>query len=98
MWETLYCPNRSCHYYGRPFSQGWLVKNGSSHGKKPALCRSGGRRVSLTYGTADFDLEADPALFERTVRALAEGTSIQGTARIVQIDKETVRAWLNRAA
>jgi hypothetical protein len=32
-WETLYCPNRSCHHYGRPFGQGLLVKNGTSHGK-----------------------------------------------------------------
>lgn len=54
--------------------------------------------VSLTYGTAYFDLEADPAIFELTVRALAEGNSIHSTARIVQIDKDTVCAWLNRAA
>jgi IS1 family transposase len=52
----------------------------------------------LTYGTAYFDLEADPAVFELAVRALAEGNSIQGTARIVQIDKDTVCAWLTRAA
>ena len=84
--------------YGRPFDQGLLVKNGSRHGKKQALCRSCGRRVSLTYGTAYFDLEADPALFERAVRALAEGNSIHSTARMVQIDKDTVSAWLNRAA
>ena len=75
-WETLYCHNRSCDYYGRPFGQGLLVKNGTSHGKKQALCRSCGRRVSLTYGTAYFDLEADPTLFELAVRALAEGNSI----------------------
>ena len=87
-WETLYRPNRSCHHYGRPFGQGLLVKNGTSHGKKQALCRSCGRRVSLTDGTAYFDLAADPALFELTVRALAEGNSIQGTARIAQIDKD----------
>ena len=23
-WETLYCPKRSCSYYGLPFGQGWL--------------------------------------------------------------------------
>jgi transposase-like protein len=91
-WETLYCPNRSCCYYGRPFGQGLLVKNGTSHGKKQALCRSCGRRVSLTYGTAYFDLEAAPTLFELAVRALAEGNSIHGTARIVQSDKDTVCA------
>jgi IS1 family transposase len=52
----------------------------------------------MTQGTAYFDLEADPALFELTIRALAEGNSIHSTARIVQIDKDTVCAWLNRAA
>src|SRR5512135_694263 len=97
-WETLYCPNRSCHYDGQIFRQGRLVKNGTSHGNKQALCRSCGRSVSLTYGTAYFDLEADPAIFELTVRALAEGNSIYSTARIVQIDKDTVCAWLNRVA
>jgi transposase-like protein len=97
-WETLYCPNRACRHYGQPFGQGLLVKNGTSHGKQQALCRACRRRVSLTYGTAYFDLEADPALFELAVRALAEGNSIYRTARIVQIDKDTVCAWLNRAA
>jgi len=24
-WESLYCPNRRCRYYGRPFLQGQLV-------------------------------------------------------------------------
>ena len=24
-WESLYCPNRHCRYYGRPFLQGQLV-------------------------------------------------------------------------
>ena len=52
----------------------------------------------MTYGTAYFDLEAAPTLFELAVRALAEGKSIHGTARIVQSDKDTVCAWLNRAA
>ena len=33
-----------------------------------------------------------------TIRALAEGNSIHSTARIVQIDKDTVCDWLNRAA
>jgi hypothetical protein len=35
-WESLYCPNRRCRYYGRPFLQGQLVKQGSSHGQKQA--------------------------------------------------------------
>ncbi len=52
----------------------------------------------MTYGTAYFDLATEPSIFELTVRALAEGNSIHSTARIVQIDKDTVCAWLHRAA
>jgi IS1 family transposase len=52
----------------------------------------------LSYGTAYFDLEAAPSIFELSVRALAEGNSIHSTARIVQVDKDTVCAWLTRAA
>jgi IS1 family transposase len=96
--ETLDCPHRSGSYYGLPFGQGWLVKNGSSHGTKQALCQACGRRIAVTYATADFGLEAEPAPFELAVRALAEGNAIHATARIVQSDQDTVCAWLNRAA
>jgi len=50
-WESLYCPNRACRYYGIPFYQGLMVKNGSSHGQKQALCRACRSSVSLRYGT-----------------------------------------------
>ena len=97
-WESLYCPNRRCRYYGRRFSQGHMVTNGSSHGQKQALCEVCGTNVSIRYGTAYLDLHADPAIFETAVRALAEGNAIRATARIVQVDKDTVCAWLDRAA
>lgn len=97
-WETLYCPNPSCRYYGRPFRQGLLVKNGATRGQKQALCRACGRSVALNYGTAYFELDADPAIFETAIRALAEGNSLRATGRIVQIDKDTACAWLHRAA
>ena len=51
-WESLYCPNQCCRYYGRPFSQGHLVKNGSSHGQKQARCKACETPVSIRYGTA----------------------------------------------
>jgi hypothetical protein len=46
----------------------------------------------VTYGTAYFGLETDPALFETAVRALAEGNSLRSTGRIVQIDQDTCAA------
>lgn len=68
-WESLYCPNRHCRYYGRPFLQGLLVKNGSSHGQKQARCKACETPVSIRYGTAYLELHADPAIFEMAVRA-----------------------------
>ena len=52
----------------------------------------------LSYGTAYYGLDTEPGLFELAVRALAEGNSLRATARIVQTDKDTVCAWLERAA
>jgi hypothetical protein len=52
----------------------------------------------LNYGTAYFELDSEPAIFETAVRALAEGVSLRSTARIIQIDKDTACAWLHRAA
>lgn len=97
-WESLYCPNRYCRYYGIPFYEGRMVKNGTCHGHKQALCQGCRSSVSLRYGTAYLGLEAEPIIFETAVRALAEGNSLRATARIVQIDKDTACDWLNRAA
>src|SRR5262245_51898907 len=97
-WETLYCPNIHCHYYGVPFRKSLLVKNGTSHGQKQALCRACGSSVGIRFGTAYCDLNAEALIFETAIRALAEGNSLRGTARIVQVDKDTACEWLHRAA
>jgi len=97
-WETLYCPNAHCHYYGLPFGQGRLVKNGTYGGQPQARCQACGSSVTLRYGTAYYGLDTEPWLFEIAVRTLAEGNSLRATGRIVQIDKDTACAWLSRAA
>lgn len=97
-WNTLYCPNKGCPYYGVMFQPGKMVKNGSSHGQPQALCKGCGGSIALSYATAYYSLESDPAIFETAVRALAEGNSLRATGRILQIDKDTVCDWLNRAA
>jgi IS1 family transposase len=75
-----------------------MVKNGTSYGQPQALCQACGSSVTLSYGTAYYGLEAEPAIFETAVRALAEGNSIRATGRIVQVDKDTACDWLDRAA
>ena len=97
-WETLYYPHQDCSGYGQPFTVGLLVKNGNSCGEPQAHCNACGGSVALSYGTAYYRLKADRALFEMAVRALAEGNALRATARIVQVDKDTVCAWLDRVA
>jgi IS1 family transposase/transposase-like protein len=97
-WEILYCPNPVCPFYGVRFRESRLVKNGTTRSQLQALCRACRSSVALTYGTPYFDLEHDPALFELAIRALAEGHSIRVTARIIQVDTDTVCTWLDRAA
>ena len=97
-WETIYCPNPHCIYYEKPFQESNLVKNGTSHNQKQALCRECGQSISVRHGTAYYNLNADKAIFETAVRALAEGNSVRSTARILEVDKDTVCEWLDRAA
>lgn len=77
-WKTLYCPNKSYNYFGVPFQQGEMVKNGTDHGQPQALCKGCG---SINYAIAYYGLESDPLIFETAVRALAEGISIRATGR-----------------
>jgi hypothetical protein len=97
-WETLYCPNHDCRSYGKPFAQGYLVKNGTSRGQPRAWCKACEASVVLSDGMAYDGLEAESAIFETAVRALAEGNAIRATARIVHVAKDTVCAWLHRVA
>jgi transposase-like protein len=96
--ETLDCPHRHCRGYGKPFSQGYLVKNGTSRGQPRAWCQACEARVVVRYGTAYDGLEADPAIVETAVRALAEGNALRATARLVHVDKDPVCSWLHRVA
>jgi hypothetical protein len=96
--EALYGPNQRCRYSGRPFWQGPWVTNGRSHGQKPARCRACAPPVAIRYGTASVALHADAAIVAMAVRACAAGNAMRATARIVQVDKDAVGVWRQRAA
>lgn len=97
-WETLSYPHCDCRGYGKPCPQGYVVKNGTSRGQPRVWCKTCEASVVLSYGTASYGLDADPAIFETAVRALAESNALRATARSVQVDKDTVCIWLHRVA
>ena len=96
--KNFYCPNKKCTNYGKPFKQGNIVNNGSSHGNKQVLCKVCRQSFSVRHGTAYYNLNANKTIFEIAIRALAEGNSVRSTARILEVDKDTICNWLDRAA
>jgi len=94
---TCYCPNPQCAYFG---VRGWgqhLVRRGYDGSIPRLLCTHCHRTFSLRQGTAYFGIVAEEGIFTIALRALAEGNSLRGTARIIAVDKDTVCAWLDQA-
>ena len=93
---TSYCPNEQCSHYGLRGFGGHLVRRGYDKGIPRLLCNVCKQSFSVRHGTAYFDLNVEERIFTIAVRALAEGNSLRGTGRIVDVDKDTVCAWLDR--
>ena len=61
------------------------------------LCTRCEGTFSARQGPAYFGVRAEEPHATIAMRALAEGNSLRGPGRIVEIDKETVCDWLDRA-
>ncbi len=94
-----YCPNPNCSYYG------WVGRGNIRSNGHP----SGGRRRQLqcivcntyfmeTKGTIFYRCSTPPDTIWKALKALAEGLDIQATARVFEIEPDTVQNWLNQAA
>jgi transposase-like protein len=96
-FSTCYCPNQSCSHYGiRGFGM-HLVRRGYDRGIPRVLCIMCQNTFSVRHGTAYYGIRAEERIYEIALRALAEGNSLRGTGRIVEVDKDTVCDWLDRA-
>jgi type II secretory pathway component PulL len=51
----------------------------------------------VRQGTAYFGVRAEEPNYTIAMRALAEGNSLRGTGRIVDVDKDTICDWVDRA-
>ena len=74
-----------------------LVRCGADRGIPRLLCTMCKRTFSARQGTAYFGVRAEEPNYTIAMRALAEGNSLRGTGRIVEVDKDTVCDWLDRA-
>ena len=94
-----FCPNPACAYRGWV---GWgnLRANGHSHGGpwRQLLCIACRRYFLETLGTLFHGKRTSPDLIVRVIACLAEGLGIRSTARVFEVDPNTVLHWLVEAA
>src|SRR5713101_2702414 len=94
-----FCPNPDCAYRGWV---GWgnLRANGHPHGGpwRQLLCVACRRYFLETLGTIFHGKRTSVELIVRVVACLAEGLGIRGTARVFEVDPNTVLQWLVEAA
>src|SRR5256712_915722 len=97
--STHFCPNPDCAYRGWV---GWgnLRANGHPNGGpwRQLLCVVCRRSFLETLGTLLHGKRASVELIVRVIACLAEGVGIRGTARVFEVDPNTVLQWLVEAA
>jgi IS1 family transposase len=94
-----FCPNPDCAYRGWV---GWgnLRANGHPSGSpwRQLLCVACRRYFLETLGTLFHGKRTSVDLIVRVLACLAEGMGIRGTARVFEVDPNTVLSWLVEAA
>jgi IS1 family transposase len=97
--STHFCPNMDCAYQGWV---GWgnLRANGHPNGGpwRQLLCIACRRYFLESLGTIFHGKSASVDLIVRVIACLAEGLGIRGTARVFEVDANTVLQWLVDAA
>jgi IS1 family transposase len=97
--RSHFCPDPDCSYYGR-LGCGNLRANGHPGGQpwRQLQCVSCHGYFYETHGTLFHGKRSSPELIVRVMACLAEGLGIRGTARVFEIDPNTVLQWLVEAA
>ncbi len=97
--SSHFCPHPTCAYRGW-VGLGNLRANGHPNGGpwRQWHCTSCGGYVLETHGTLLHGKRVSVELIVRVLACLAEGLGIRGTARVFEIDPNTVLGWLVEAA
>jgi IS1 family transposase len=103
-WRTVdtsghFCPDHDCAYHGW-LGRGNIRANGhpGSQSWRQLQCVACLGYFSETTGTLFHGKRSSPELIVHVIACLAEGLGIRGTARVFEIDPNTVLQWLVEAA
>jgi IS1 family transposase len=94
-----FCPDHDCSYHGW-LGRGNIRSNGHPGGQpwRQLQCVSCQGYFYETHGTIFHGKHSSPELIVHVIACLAEGLGIRGTARVFEIDANTVLHWLMEAA
>jgi transposase-like protein/IS1 family transposase len=94
-----FCPDCDCAYHGW-LGRGNIRANGHPGGQswRQLQCVSCHGYFVETTGTIFHGKRASPELMGRVIACLAEGLGLRGTARVFEIDPNTVLQWLGEAS
>jgi transposase-like protein/IS1 family transposase len=94
-----FCPAPACSYHGW-LGRGNIRANGHPGGQpwRQLQCVSCHGYFYETHGTIFHGKRSSSELIVRVMACLAEGLGIRGTARVFEIDPNTVLQWLMEAA
>jgi transposase-like protein len=93
-----FCPDHDCPYHGW-LGRGNIRANGHPGGQpwRQLQCVSCEGFFYETHGTIFHRKRSSPGLIVHVIACLAEGLGIRGTARVFEIDANTVLKWLVEA-
>ena len=93
-WATCHCRNKHCERCGKMGSTSALQPHGSDRGEVRFRCAACGHVVAARTGTAYAGIRTDLTQYALGAKLLAEGLGVRATARILEVDKDTVNHWL----
>jgi len=97
--EQNFCPNEQCKDYGLR-GQGNIAvrgKYGKDKTRDLLYCRTCGKRFAATRASALFGLHLSPETVRQIIHHAAEGVGVRATARLLEMDKDTVNRVILRA-
>ena len=92
--RTCYCRNPKCRLYGRTESAADLWMHGTHNGAPRFECAACGSAVYARTHTAYAGIRMNETMYRLGAKLLAEGMAIRATARILEVDKDTVCGWI----
>jgi transposase-like protein len=97
--DQCFCPNEECEDYGLRQRGNIAVrgKYGKDKSRDLLYCRTCGKRFAATRSSALFGLHLPALTIRQIIHHAAEGVGVRATARLLELDKDTVNRVILRA-